>query len=186
MGDIDHCRLKTVVEFGEFRPHLDSKLCVQVRQRFIEEKHGRVPDNRPPHGYTLALPSRELPRFSMEKLLNSEYLCGLFDLLIDLSFGEFSDFKAETHIHINGLLGIEGVFLEDHGDIPIFWGKISHHLIIEIDVSGGRVFKTRNYTKNGRFATPRRPNQYSKLLVLDREVEILYRLHRPKIFRDIF
>jgi len=123
MGDKDDGRLEPVMELGEFRSHLDAKLGIQIREWLVEEKNSRFPNDRPSHCHPLPLSTRELFRFSMEELSDAQDLRCLVNPLIDLRFWELPELEPKGHVFVNRHMGVEGIFLKNHGHIPVFWGR---------------------------------------------------------------
>ena len=55
MGDVDRGRGQATLQFADFDPHRDAQLGVEVRQRFVEQKHLWLPHDRAAHRHALAL-----------------------------------------------------------------------------------------------------------------------------------
>ena len=70
-------------------------------------------------------------------------------------------------------MGIEGVVLEDHGDITILRSDIVHEGSIDIQLAVGNILKSRNHAKGGGLAASGRTDQNDELLVLDVQVDIM-------------
>ena len=55
MRDIDRGGFKPRMKLSDLGAHLHAKLGIEVRQRFVEQEHIRIANNRPPHGHALTL-----------------------------------------------------------------------------------------------------------------------------------
>ena len=55
MGHVDHRRLQALVQRGDLGSHLHAQLGVEVRQRFVEKKDGRLADDGAAYRNALAL-----------------------------------------------------------------------------------------------------------------------------------
>ena len=72
VGDVDGGHLQPLMQILDLGAHLHPQLCVEVRQRFVEQEHLRIADDRPPHRHALALTARQLPRITAEELAEPE------------------------------------------------------------------------------------------------------------------
>jgi hypothetical protein len=59
--DIDDGRRQLAANARDLAPHLHSELGVEIRERFVEEKYARLPNDGAADGHTLPLPAGELP-----------------------------------------------------------------------------------------------------------------------------
>ena len=46
--------------------HLHTQLSIEIGQRLVEQKDLRIADDSPPHRHSLPLPTRKLPRITIE------------------------------------------------------------------------------------------------------------------------
>ena len=83
MGNINHCRVKAVMQSFDLGSHLYTKLRIEVGQGLVEEKHFRVANNGAPHGDALALAARELARRAFEKRCKSKNVRSSLDTFVD-------------------------------------------------------------------------------------------------------
>ena len=60
MGHIDRGYGELFLEFANFRPHLQANLGVEIAQRFVQQQHIRVQDQRSGQGDPLLLSARQL------------------------------------------------------------------------------------------------------------------------------
>jgi hypothetical protein len=68
---------------------------------------------------------------------------------------------------------VEGVTLEDHGNLAGAWWQISHHPTPNEDVSIGWRFQPTNHAQQRRLTTPGRPQQDEKLSVRGGQVDVV-------------
>ena len=59
--------LKPLMKLNQFSSGFSSEFGVQVGKRFVEEKHLRFPNNRPPHGHPLTLATGDFLGFPVEE-----------------------------------------------------------------------------------------------------------------------
>jgi len=55
-----------------FGAHLNSKLRVKIRERLVHQEGAWLTNNRPTHCHALSLTSRELRRFTIQPIANSQ------------------------------------------------------------------------------------------------------------------
>ena len=72
VGDEDKGRAQAAVQIGEFVAHLDAQLRVQVGQRLVHQKSGRLAHHGARQRGTLALPARQLPRLALQQIAQTE------------------------------------------------------------------------------------------------------------------
>ena len=66
VGDVDRGGVEPALQFADLDPHRDAQLGVEVRQRFVEQEHLRLPHDGAAHRDALALAAGELPRLAVE------------------------------------------------------------------------------------------------------------------------
>ena len=59
--------------------------------------------------------------------------------------------QAEGHIVIDRQMGVQGIVLEDHGDVSVLWFHIVHILAVDAELTGSDVLKSRNHAKSRGF-----------------------------------
>ncbi len=83
-------------------------------------------------------------------------------------------------------MGIEGVVLEDHGNITVFRRHIIHQKITDIYVTGSYLLQARNHPQGGGFPATGRSDKNNKLLIPHFQVGVVYRHHAiGKFFVDM-
>jgi hypothetical protein len=70
---------------------------------------------------------------------------------------------------------VEGVVLEDHGDISVLGGDVVDFTIIDVDGAGGNFLEAGDHTKRGAFAAPRGTHENHKFSVTDFDIYVVYR-----------
>src|SRR5215207_6135262 len=85
VGDIDHRGAKLLMQALDLAPHLIAQLRVEIAERLVKKENSRIAHDGAADRDTLALPSRKLPRITIEQLFNIEHPgCG-FHAAVDLS-----------------------------------------------------------------------------------------------------
>ena len=74
-------------------------------------------------------------------------------------------------------MGIEGIVLEDHGDVPILGRNAVDHLAADGDLPFGDLLQAGDHAQGGGLAAAGGANQDDELLILDLHAEVLHRHH---------
>jgi hypothetical protein len=72
VGHVHRRDVQFVLEFLNLRSHLGPEFGVEIRQRLVHQEKRRFADDGPTQRDPLLLPSREILRFLIEKLLDIE------------------------------------------------------------------------------------------------------------------
>src|SRR5262249_39831795 len=129
-GDLirDRKRLRLVVRDEEgrdaeieldpanLRTQLDSKVCVEVRQRLVQKQDDRFLDEGARQRHALALTSRQLARATMQQIADVEQVGHLADLLPRLAAGHFGEVEGKPNVLAGAQVRVDGVVLEDEAD----------------------------------------------------------------------
>jgi len=133
--------------------------------------------DRPPDRHALALAARELPGLALEQLLDAQDLGGLLHPLGDLGLGELPHLEPEGHVVVHAHVRIERIVLEHHRDVPVLGRQVVHDPVAYGDLAGRDLLETRDHAEGGGLAAAGRAHEDHELLVADREVHVLDRVH---------
>ena len=98
--------------------NLDAKLRVQMRAELVK-LHRRLARDRSADRDALALATGELLRLPLQQLTDREHLGDLGHAPVDLLLWHAAELQTEGDVVVDAHVGIEGVVLEDHGDVAI-------------------------------------------------------------------
>jgi len=104
---------------ADFRAHLHAQLGVEVRERLVEQEQLGIAHDGAAHGDALALAARELARIASEQIVEAEDVGRLLHPLGDQRAVRLPQLQAEGHVVVHGLVRIERVVLEHHGDVAV-------------------------------------------------------------------
>ena len=175
MGNIDKRGVDALAQLDDLRAHLVAQLGVQIGQRLIHQKHGRVADDGAADRHTLALAAGQRLGLTVQILGDVQDLRRLTHFFVDLSFGDFLQLQREGHVLIHGHVGIEGIVLEHHGDIAILGFHIVHQLVADPQLTGADILQARDHPQRGGFTASGGAYQHDEFLVGDLQVELLDR-----------
>lgn len=122
VGDVDEGGAQLHVQLADLGPRLHPQLGVEVGEGLIHQKHRRVAHNGPPDGHPLPLPTGKFLGLAVEKVLDPKALGHPPNPAFDLRPWQAAQLEAKGHVLGHGHVGVEGIGLEDHGDIPILGG----------------------------------------------------------------
>jgi type 1 glutamine amidotransferase len=199
MRDVDRRRLHLPMQALQFGAHSDAQLRVQVRERLVEQKGLRLPDDRAPDRDALPLPARQGPRPAVEQLLDAEDAGGLLHPAVDLlAFlaGLFpvgvrdekaegvvergvlaAQQQAERHVLIHRHVWVQGVVLEDHGDVAVFRGDAVDDAVADADGAGGDVLEAGDHAQGGALAAAGGADEDDELAIVDLQGDVVDRPH---------
>jgi hypothetical protein len=173
MRDIDGGRLQPLVQFLNLGAHRHAQFCVEVGQRFVEQKHLRIAHDRPAHRHALALAAGELARIPVEQFGKAENPCRSADTLVDLGFRRAVQHQREGHIVGDRHMRVKRIVLEHHGDIAILGRQGVDHLVANADFAGRNVFKPGQHSQERRFPAAGRADKDDEFAILDFDVHAL-------------
>ena len=185
MGHVDEGGLQPLVQLDELGPGLDAQLGVQVGQGLVHQEDLGMADDGPSQGHALALAAGELLGLALEQLVDVQDAGGFLDPLIDLSFGGVAQLEAEGQVVVDGHVGVEGVVLEDHGDVAVFGQDVVDDGVVDVDVALLDLFQAGQQPQRGGFAAARRADEDHELLVGDVDVEVVDGQHFPEALAHI-
>ncbi len=172
VGDVDGRGPEALLEHADLGPHLHPQFGIEVGEGLVHQEGGGLADDGPPHRHALALATGEGLGLALEVLGDLEHPGGLRNPPLDLFLAHLAELQPEGHVVVDAHVGIEGVVLEDHGDVPILRGHIVDHSLTDLEVAFGDLLETRNHPQKGGLAASRRSDQNEELTVGDVEVDI--------------
>src|SRR3990170_1505717 len=183
---VDGCRAELPLELLEFVAGDGPQLRIQVGEGLVEEKDLRVPHHRPGQGDALPLATGELARKPVEQPLDAEHARAAVHPLFQGRRGHPHRLQREGDVAVGGLVRIEGVALEDHGDAAGTWRDVLvHALSRDVDLTGGGHLQTGDHAHQGGLAAAGRTEEDEKLALLDLQIDAVNRPHVAEVFVQI-
>ena len=177
MGDIDKRGVDALPQLDDLGPHLIAELGVQIGQRLIHQEHGGVTDDGTADGHTLALAAGQSLGLTVQILGDVQNLRRLTYPPVDLVLGYLLQLQGEGHVPVYRHMGIQGVALEHHGDVPVLGLHVVHQLAVDVQLTAGDVLQTGDHPQGGGLAAAGGAHQHDELLVGNVQVEVLHRHH---------
>ena len=172
VGDVERRHAEPPLDAQHLAAHLDAQVGVEVRERLVHEEHGRLADERPPHGDALALTARQLGGLPEHHFREPEDLGrrARLPLALLLRYASHPERECDVldHVHVR----IEGVVLEDHRNVALLGREVVDDLVVEADRSRRHVLEAGHHPERRRLAAARRADENRELPVIDEEVEL--------------
>ena len=173
VGDVDKRGVDALAQLDDLGAHLVTQLGVQIGQGLVHKEHGGVADDGAADRHALPLTAGECLGLAVEVLGDVQNLSGLPHLSVDLVLGQLFQLQGERHVLVHGHVGIEGVVLEHHGDVPILRLHVVHQLVADPQLAGGDVLQTGDHPQGGGLAAAGGTHQHDELPVGDLQRELL-------------
>ena len=138
LKDIDHFQLHPVAQLLIQRPHW---LIKQQQFRSFRQAAGQ--------GHALTLAAGELMRFTLCELLHMHQRQHLLHPAGDFGLGQFVLLEAKGDILLHRHMGKQRVGLEHHINRPLIRRHPRQIDAIQDNLSGGRLFKSRQHAQQG-------------------------------------
>jgi hypothetical protein len=169
-----------LVQLGERRTHADAKLGIEVRQRLVQQERLRLANDRASHRNPLPLAAGQLRRPALEQVLEAEELCDVRDTACDLGLRGAARLQPVAHVLTHRHVRVQGVGLEDHGDVAAPGSEVGHVAVADPDLPARHVLEAGDHPQQGRLSAPRRTDEHEKLAVGDLQRDVVDRRHRAE------
>ena len=165
MRDINNGGAKPVMKPFDFCAHLRSQLRIQVRQWLVKEEDFGISDNGAANGHPLALPARQGCRFAAQQVLDAQQACSIIHPPGDFCCRRFAQLKAEGHVLPDRLVGIQGIVLEHHRNVPLSGRNMVDLSPIDLDDAFADVLKAGDHPQQCGFSATRWPDKHHQLAI---------------------
>ena len=166
---------QTLLHPTNLHAHLHAKLCVQVRQRLIEEQNLRAHDHRSGQCNTLLLAAGKLGRSAI--CHRGEVHCRKcnINLFLDFRCALLTQMKAVCHVLTHAQVREQCVGLEHHGHGALVRRNNHHVFAIEHDLARSRIFEARDHTQGRGLATARGSQKGDEFTGVNIQVDVINR-----------
>ena len=169
------------MKFCDLGAHLHTELCIQIRQRLVHQEYLRIPYDGASHGHSLSLTAGKGFRLPVQVLLQAQDSCRVIDSLINLRLGDAAHLQAESHIVPHRQMGIQGVILKYHGNIPVLGSHCIHNLPVNLKGPFRDILQSGDHSERRGFSASRGTDKNDKFFVLNIQIKILYRFKTVRI-----
>ena len=173
MGDVDGGDAQPLLQGGDLGTGLHTQFGIEVRQRLVHEEHLRVAHDGTAHRHTLPLTTGEGLGLAIEEVLQPQQLGGLQDALLAFGLGNVLHLQREAHVVGHGHVGVQGVVLEDHGNVAVLGRQIGDITIPDPDGPGVDLLQAGQHAQRGGLAAAGGSDEDHELTVADLEVQLV-------------
>ena len=171
--DVDEGGAQALVQGDELGAHLGAQLCVEVGERLVHEEDLGLLHHGAGEGHALALAAGELAGHAVEVVGEADDLGELCDATVALGLGDLGVDEAELDVVADAHRGIQGIVLEDHGDVTVAGVNVVHAHAVDEQLARGNVLEAGDHAKRGGLAAARRSDEHGEAAVVDGEVHVL-------------
>ena len=174
VGYVDEGGLEALMELGDLSSHLNAQLSVEVGKRFVHKEDLGLTNDGATERNALSLTAGKSLGLTVEEMLDVEDASSFLNALVDLGLGGLAELKTESHVIINSHVRIQGVVLENHGDVAILGSNVVDEFVADVELTVGDLFETSNHSQGGGFSAAGRTYENDKFLIFDVQAEIAY------------
>jgi hypothetical protein len=146
---------------------------VEVGQGLIEEEELGLADQGPAHGHPLSLPSRELSGKPVQEVSQPEEGGGGPHSMPPGFARHAAHAQRERQVLGHAQVGIQGIALEDHGDVSVLGGDTLQPSPLQLNAPSCRTVQSRDEAQGGGLAAAGGAHQADPLSSLKLQVELL-------------
>ena len=179
-------RFQFARKFLNLQAHLHPQLGIKIRQRLIEQKHRRLPNDGAPHRHTLPLPTREFARFPLQQLSEFKNLRRFLHARLNVVFREFANLQSIRHVFVHRHVRIERVILKHHRDIAILGLQIVDEPAADPYLARRDDLEPRDHAQQRRFAAARWAHDDDELTVGNFGIDTMHHGIFTVGFLDVF
>jgi len=172
MGDVEGGGAEAGEEGFQFGAGGEAEAGVEAGEGFIEEEGGGLADDGAAEGDALALAAGEVGRAAVEEVGEAEHGRGGMNAALDLGAGDAAHPQGEGHVVEDREMGVEGVRLEDHGDVAVARGEGVDGAAGDEDLAGGRGLEAGDHAEGGGLAAAGGAEEGEEGAVGDAEGEV--------------
>jgi hypothetical protein len=96
--------------------------------------------------------------------------------VLDHRLGGAAQAHAEADVLLHGHVRVQGVVLEDHGDVAVLGLLVGDHPVADGDLAVGDLVQAGDHAQDGRLAAARRADQDHELAAVDLEGHVAHGL----------
>ncbi len=173
MRHVDGRHAHALEQVTQLDAHLLPQLGIEVRQRLVQQHHGRAADQRAGDRHALLLATRELRGAAVVVVAQAHHVQRLAHLFADLFTRQLLDVQREGHVLAHAHVGPDRIGLEHHRDVAPMGGNVGllqmveDHLARDADAPGGGRLQAGDAAQRGGLAAAARTQQREELAGLD-------------------
>ena len=104
---------------------------------------------------------------------------------VDVRLGDVAQLQAEGQVVVDRHVRVEGVALEDHGDVTVLGRDVVDHAVADLQGPGRDLLEPGDHAQAGRLAAAGGAHQDHELAVVDRQVHVVDGGHVAELLGDV-
>ena len=159
----------------EFGAHLHPELRVQVRQGLVHQERARLADHGSTHRDSLPLSAGQLAGLALHQRGRVRGSCATSSTrCFMLVLRRLAEAQPEPQVLLDRHVGVEGVVLEDHGDVAFLGRQVGHLRVADEDLARRDLLEAREDPQDRRLAATGRADQHHELAVADLQRDVVH------------
>jgi len=147
--------------------------CVEVGEGLVHQERLRLAHDGPAERHPLALAAGELPRLALEEITELQHVGRLADAPVDLGLRHLVVAEAEGKVVVHRHVRVQGVRLEDHGDVAGAGRDVVDHTVADEDAAARDLLQSGEHAQRGRLPAAGRADEDEELAVADVDAEVV-------------
>ena len=169
--DMHQGRAESALNADHFLAKSRAQREVEARERFVKQKHARLPSERATDRNALALAAGKGVGTPCQHMVESENTGNGVDLGSSLGPVETSCAKSKSQVIGDRQMRIKRRVLKDHGDIALVRRQVSHLVPLHPDAAVAGRFQPGDQSQESGLARSRRPEHDHQLARLDGQID---------------
>ena len=174
MGDVDHGGAQFVLQAFDFGAHVDAQEGVDVGEGLVHEENNGLAHDGAAEGDALLLAAGAEARRPLQRMGDAQHFGHIADAALDLVFWRFTEAQGIGDVVEGGEVGVEGIALEDEGDVAFAGFEVVDARLTDVDIAVGGALQTCYATHGGGLAAAGRAEQDDQVAVSDDEIELIH------------
>jgi hypothetical protein len=160
------------MELDQLGAELGAHFGVEVGEGLVEEEDAGLADDGSPDGDALLLSAGEVSWHPGEEIFDAENGGGFVNAAGNVICGEMADAEPEGEVLGNAEVRVEGVVLEDHGDIAFTGWEFADVGVADKDAAGGEALKAGDHAQGAGLTATGGPEEDDERFVGNFEGEV--------------
>ena len=185
MRDKDRSRVQPAMQLANLRAHLDAELCIEVGERFVEQKDLRFADHGAAHGDALPLSPRKRRRFPVEQRFEFQGAGDCANALHAFGGGNSRHLERIADVLRHAHMRIERIVLEHHRAAAFTRFELVDDSAVDRDLAAGNLLEPGDHPEQRGLAAAGRPENDDEFARHYVEVDAVHDLRFAVGFLDV-
>ena len=173
VGHVDHGRAQFVLQALDFGAHVYAQEGVDVGERLIHEENYWFAHDRSAERDALLLATGTEARRPLQGMGDAQHFGYVADPALDLIFWRFAQAQGIGDVIEGGEMGVEGIALEDEGDIAFAGFEVVDAPVADVDIAVGGALQTGYAAHGGGLTTAGGAEQDNQVAIPDDKIKLI-------------